>query len=96
MQRAILTPRRTEFAKKMRKDYESHRVHYRRNELRVWEPREDGCSNTITTVQKDNYLIEYDTDTECDIERLSGMQTGGGIRCDIPLIEEQKRKGSGR
>ena len=55
--KAILTPQRTEYGKKIRKDYESHRITERRCNMRMWVPRTDGISNTITTIQKDNYLL---------------------------------------
>lgn len=45
----VLTPRRTEYGKAVRREYE-------RGELR--EPRTDGVSNTLTSVSKDNYLVE--------------------------------------
>jgi predicted transposase YbfD/YdcC len=54
----VLTPKRTEEGKRMRKDYESHKVTKQRKEMQQLEPREDGVSNTLTTAQKDNYLME--------------------------------------
>ena len=54
----ILTPRRTEFGKQIRKQYEAHQVDMSRHDMTQLEPREDGISNTITTVQKDNLLAE--------------------------------------
>lgn len=52
---------RTEEGKKLRKAYEAHEVHHGFNEHREAEPRTDGLCNTISTVQKDNYLLETDT-----------------------------------
>lgn len=49
---------RTEEGKKLRKAYESGEIHHGFNEYREAEPREDGISNTITTVQKDNMVLE--------------------------------------
>jgi site-specific DNA-cytosine methylase len=54
----VLTPKRTEEGKRMRKDYEAHKVSAQRKEMQQLEPRGDGISNTLTTAQKDNYLIE--------------------------------------
>lgn len=54
----VLTPKRTEEGKRMRKDYEAHKVTKQRKEMQQLEPREDGVSNTLTTAQKDNYLME--------------------------------------
>jgi len=56
----ILQPVRTDYAKKIRKDYENHRIQERMKNLRKWEPRIDEITNTITTVQKDNYLTIMD------------------------------------
>lgn len=49
---------RTDYAKRIRKAYESGKIQERRCNLRKYEPRTDGISNTITTVQKDNYILE--------------------------------------
>ena len=54
----VLTPKRTEFGKKIRKKYESGEVELSRHDMTQLEPREDGMSNTITSVQKDNLLHE--------------------------------------
>ena len=54
----ILTPKRTDLGKKIRKDYESHKIKLSRHEFTKLEPRKDGLCNTITTIQKDNYLLE--------------------------------------
>ena len=57
-ERAILTQERTEYAKTIRDDYEKGRIHARRNELKNLVPRKDGVCNTLTSVQKDNLLLE--------------------------------------
>lgn len=49
---------RTEYAKHIRKDYEAGRIKERRCNMREWTVRTDDCSNTLTTVQKDNYILE--------------------------------------
>ena len=54
----VLTPVRTEFGRRVRKDYDSHKAYYKRQEMRYWRPRMDGVSNTITSVTKDNIIIE--------------------------------------
>lgn len=48
---------RTEYAKRIRKDYEAHRITERRCNMREWTVRDDGYSNSLTTVQKDNYIL---------------------------------------
>lgn len=54
----VLTPKRTEYGKKVRKDWESHKLIQQRKYMQQLEPRIDGVSNTITSVQKDNMLLE--------------------------------------
>lgn len=54
----VLTPKRTEYEKKVRKDWESHKLIQQRKYMQQLEPRIDGVSNTITSVQKDNMLLE--------------------------------------
>lgn len=54
----VLTPKRTEYEKKMRKAYENGDFKESRHNMTILEPRTDGISNTITTVQKDNFLYE--------------------------------------
>lgn len=53
-----LVPKRTEYGKRIRKDYESHRLYERRANMVMLHPRTDGCINTLTTVLKDNYILE--------------------------------------
>lgn len=49
---------RTEEGKALRKEYESGAIHHGFNEHREMELRTDGVSNTLSTVQKDNYICE--------------------------------------
>ena len=49
---------RTEEGKKLRKAYESGEIHHGFNEYRKAELREDDCSNTLSTVLKDNLICE--------------------------------------
>lgn len=55
---ACLRSERTEEAKQCRKAYESHEIHHGYSELNELHPRPDGKTNTLTTVQKDNLIIE--------------------------------------
>lgn len=48
---------RTEYGKKIRKGYESGIIKERRCNMRELTVREDEICNTITTVQKDNYIL---------------------------------------
>lgn len=54
----ILRPERTEYGKAIRKQYEAGEVEESRHNMTELRPREDGISNTLTTVQKDNLLLE--------------------------------------
>ncbi len=54
----VMTPKRTEYGKKVRKDWESHKLIQQRKFMQNYEPRIDGVSNTLTSVQKDNLLVE--------------------------------------
>ena len=52
----ILGKRRNEYGKRIRKDYEQHRLHAKRGEIADLVPLRSEYSNTITTFLKDNYL----------------------------------------
>lgn len=48
---------RSEQGKRLRKKYESHEIKCGFNEHRMAELKEDGCCNTLSTVQKDNLIF---------------------------------------
>ncbi len=48
---------RTEYGKKIRKQYESGEISERRCNMREHTVRNDEISNTLTTVLKDNYIV---------------------------------------
>ena len=54
----VLSPKRTEYGKSIRKMYESGHIKESRHNMTAMVPRTDGICNTLTTVQKDNYLYE--------------------------------------
>lgn len=54
----VLVQKRTEYGKMIRKDYEAGINKESRHNMTELSPRTDGICNTITTVQKDNYLCE--------------------------------------
>ena len=58
----ILTPKRDEYGKSVRKEYESGKLDESRHNMIDLFPREDGISNTITSVQKDNLVCEPKAD----------------------------------
>lgn len=55
-----LTPKRTEFGKQVRKDYEAGNLKTERKNIQQLEPRSDAICNTITSVQKDNLIVEFE------------------------------------
>ncbi len=54
----IMRSERTNFRKSVRKQYERHEINLKRQDMRIWRPRKDGVSNCITTLTKDNIMIE--------------------------------------
>ena len=68
----VLTPRRNEYGKQVRKDYESGELKESRHNMQQLEPREDGVCNTITSVQKDNLIIEPKI-----VQKARGFNKGG-------------------
>lgn len=59
---AILQPKRTEYGKKFRKEYEEGKI--KRGLVQQLEPRVDGKTNTITSVHKDNLVIQLNPSKE--------------------------------
>ena len=54
----VLTPKRTDFGKSVRKQDEKGELKISRHKMTKLEPRKDGICNALTTVQKDNLLYE--------------------------------------
>ena len=54
---AMIKCERNEYARFIRKAYDRHQIKVRRCELKHYSLREDGLSNTITTVEKDTYIV---------------------------------------
>ena len=52
----VLRTVRSEYGKQIRKDYESGNINISRHEFLEYEMRNDGISNTIDSVQKDNHV----------------------------------------
>lgn len=69
MESKVLTPKRTEYGKQIRKAYES------RHNMTELEPRKDDVSNTLTTVQKDNLVLEN--------VKIRQATKDGSIECEI-------------
>ena len=75
MESQVLTPKRTEYGKQIRKAYESGEIQESRHNMTELEPRHDGVSNTLTTVQKDNLLLEN--------VKIRQATKDGSIECEI-------------
>ena len=61
---AALTPKRTEYGKSIRKEYEAGSISEPRKNIQQLEPRDDGKTNCLTSVQKDNLIIQINPITE--------------------------------
>ena len=72
----VMTPKRTEFGKQVRKDYESGNLSISRHDMTTMVSRTDGVSNTLTSVQKDNYLCIPEATKSCQ----QGVVTNYRIR----------------
>jgi len=60
----VLTPKRTEYGKQVRKAYEAGEITEQRKNIQQLEPRTDGKTNSITTVQKDNLVMQINPSKE--------------------------------
>lgn len=56
----VLRPVRTAYGKAIRKKYESGEIKESRHNMTRLEPRLDGIANILTTVLKDNYIVEVE------------------------------------
>ena len=74
MESQVLTPKRTEYGKQIRKAYESGQIQESRYNMTELEPGKDDISNTLTTVQKDNLLLEN------NIQKV-GQISSNGSQC---------------
>lgn len=80
MESQVLTPKRTEYGKQIRKAYESGQIQESRHNMTELEPRQDNISNTLTTVQKDNLLLEN------NIQKV-GQISSNGSQCGTVVSE---------
>ena len=77
---ACLTPRRTEYGKAIRRQYEAGEVQESRHNMTELEPRTDGKTNTLTTVQKDNLILQLP----------HGFNAGGIFRDKAPTVTSSR------
>ena len=103
----VLRAERTEYGKAIRKQYEAGDVDEKIGNMREMKPRTDGVSNTITTVQKDNYVIEpiiyddYNSRISADQDAINTLTCNcgasaerNGVKILEPIVcEERKDEG---
>lgn len=87
-----LTPKRTEYGKAIRKKYEAHEVTEQRKNIQKLEPRTDGVTNTLTSVQKDNMLCE----PSFRIRKLTERECFRLMGCDEQTIDKIQASGVSR
>lgn len=83
----VMTPKRTEYGKQIRKQYEAGEIEEQRKNIQQLEPRNDGVSNTLTSVQKDNYVLI----PEATKDGYIPMEIGGV--CDFSYPNSDTRRG---
>ena len=86
----VLTPKRTEFGKAIRKQYEQHEIEMSRHDMTTMEPREDGVSNTLTSVQKDNMLVEPLRIPEATKQGYAEAYDGDGVNLAVPSSKTRR------
>lgn len=97
MEPQVLRAERTDYGKKIRKQYEAGEVYEKIGNMREMMPRIDGISNTITTIQKDNYVMEpiiyddYNSRIPQDQDAITTLTTNCGasaVRNGVKIIEQ--------
>src|SRR5699024_2856256 len=89
--KAVLRPVRTDYGKEIRKAYENGEVKESRHNMTKLEPRNDEISNTITTVQKDNLLIEGLPIREATKQGYAVAEQGDSVNVTYP--DSKTRRG---
>ena len=100
-EKAVLTPKRTEYGKSIRKAYEAGTITEQRKNIQQLEPRTDGKTNTLTSVQKDN-LVMCLNESNSQSQRvqlnadksvcISGEGGGGGAKTGLYKFENRIRR----
>ncbi len=78
----VLRAERTEYGKAIRQAYERGEIQESRHNMTELKPRIDGVSNTLTTVQKDNYVL------------IPQATKQGYIECNVPGVADLSFPGS--
>lgn len=92
----ILRKVRNEYGKMIRKDYENHKISEKRANMTEYEVNDDGIIHSITTVIKDNILVDKVGIKQATKQGFIECRVGGGVRCLISYLRITKRKGAGR
>lgn len=87
----VLTPKRTEFGKAVRKQYENKELKMSRHTMQQLEPRKDGVTNTLTSVQKDNLVAEPLSSVH-PISHKQEIEKGAGIKPIVPALRATDHK----
>ena len=92
--RGLLLSTQTEYGKEIRKQYEAGEIEEQRKNISQLEPREDGVSNTLTSVQKDNLVAEPTDLVRIPTNTKEGEQTMelGGV-ADLSYPTSKTRRG---
>jgi hypothetical protein len=80
----VLTPKRTEFGKAVRKQYENKELKMSRHTMQQLEPRKDGVTNTLTSVQKDNLVAEPLHIPEVTAQGYAEAYEGDSVNLAVP------------
>lgn len=80
----VMTPKRTVFGKAVRKAYENKEIEMSRHDMTTMEPRKDGVSNTLTSVQKDNFLCEPLKIPEATAQGYAEAVDGDSVNLAVP------------
>lgn len=80
-----LAPLRTEYGKKVRKDYDTEKVSKNRKNIQQLEPRSDGKTNCLTSVQKDN-LIWVSLKSRCPFDETGKTMDSIGNQPTMPTL----------
>lgn len=71
---SCLTPIRTEYGKSIRKDYEAGKIEEKRRNIQRLEPRSDGKTNCLTSIQKDNLICQMHRGKKSRPERIYNIE----------------------
>lgn len=71
---SCLTPNRTEYGKSIRKDYEAGKIKEKRRNIQRLEPRSDGKTNCLTSIQKDNLICQMHRGKKSRPERIYNIE----------------------